>query len=74
MSLFGSILQKLGLRKAEAAPPAGPQAPTTPPPGVTQPTSSAPAAPPRPAAVSDGRVSEGICPLGTTFVIEGRAA
>jgi Domain of unknown function (DUF3597) len=47
MSLFGSILQKLGLRKAEAAPPAGPQAPTTPPP-----TASAPAAPPRPAAVS----------------------
>ena len=52
MSLFGSILQKLGLRKAEAAPTAGPQAPTTPPPAATQPTSSAPAAPPRPAAVS----------------------
>ena len=48
MSLFGSILQKLGLRKAEAAPTAGPQAP----PAATQPTSSAPAAPPRPAAVS----------------------
>jgi hypothetical protein len=40
------------LRKAEAAPTAGPQAPTTPPPAATQPTSSAPAAPPRPAAVS----------------------
>jgi hypothetical protein len=52
MSLFGSILQKLGLRKAEAGPPATPQAPTTPPPAATQPTSSAPAAPPRPAAVS----------------------
>ena len=52
MSLFGSILQKLGLRKAEAAPSASPQAPTTPPPAATQPTSAAPAAPPRPAAVS----------------------
>jgi hypothetical protein len=48
MSLFGNILEKLGLKKAEAAP----QAPATPPPTATQPTASAPAAPPRPVAVS----------------------
>ena len=49
MSLFGSILEKLGLKsaKAAAAPPAA-----TPPPAATQPASPAPAAPPRPTAVS----------------------
>ena len=53
MSLFGSILEKLGLKaKTEAAPPAAPQAPGTPPPAATQPTTPAPAAPPRPIAIS----------------------
>ena len=53
MSLFGSILEKLGLKsaKTEAAPSAGPQAPATPP-VAAPPTSPAPAAPPRPAAIS----------------------
>ena len=49
MSLFGSILEKLGLKSAKAA--AAPTA-ATPPPAVTQPASPAPAAPPRPTAVS----------------------
>ena len=52
MSLFGSILEKLGLKsaKGEAAPHAGPQIPAAPPPAATQPTSPAP--PPRPTAIS----------------------
>jgi hypothetical protein len=64
MSLFGSILEKLGLKtttaaaappaapQAPATPPAAPQAPATPPPAPTQSTPPAPAAPPRPTAIS----------------------
>ena len=54
MSLFGSILEKLGLKaKTEPTPPAAPQAPGTPAPAATQPTTpAAPAAPPRPTAIS----------------------
>ena len=53
MSLFGSILEKLGLKaKTESTPRAAPQAPGTPPPAATQPTTLAPAAPPRPTAIS----------------------
>ena len=54
MSLFGSILEKLGLKaKTEPTPPAASQAPGTPPPAGTQPTTPAgPAAPPRPTAIS----------------------
>ena len=53
MSLFGSILEKLGLRaKTEPAPPGRPAGPGTPPPAATQPTTPAPAAPPRPTAIS----------------------
>ena len=53
MSLFGSILEKLGLKaKTEPTRPAAPQAPGTPPPAATQPTTLAPAAPPRPTAIS----------------------
>ena len=53
MSLFGSILEKLGLKaKTESAPPAAQQVPATPPPAATQPTTPAPAAPPRPTAIS----------------------
>ena len=51
MSLFGSILEKLGLKSAKAAR-SGSAAAATPPPAVTQPASPAPAAPPRPTAVS----------------------
>ena len=53
MSLFGSILEKLGLKaKTEPAPPGRPAGPGTPPPAATQPTTPAPAAPPRPTAIS----------------------
>jgi Domain of unknown function (DUF3597) len=54
MSLFGSILEKLGLKvKPEPTPPAAPQAPGTRPPAAVQPTTpAAPAAPPRPTAIS----------------------
>ena len=53
MSLFGSILEKLGLKaKTEPAPPGRPAGPGTPPPAATQPTTPAPAAPPRPIAIS----------------------
>ena len=53
MSLFGSILEKLGLKaKTEPAPPGRPAGPGTPPPAATQPTTHAPAAPPRPTAIS----------------------
>ena len=52
MSLFGSILEKLGLKaKTEPTRPAAP--PRTPPPAATPPTTpAAPAAPPRPTAIS----------------------
>jgi hypothetical protein len=54
MSLFGSILEKLGLKvKPEPTPLAAPQAPGTRPPAAVQPTTpAAPAAPPRPTAIS----------------------
>ena len=54
MSLFGSILEKLGLKaKTEPTPPAAPQAPGTPAPAATPPTTpAAAAAPPRPTAIS----------------------
>jgi hypothetical protein len=53
MSLFGSILEKLGLKtKTEPAPPGRPAGPGTPPPAATQATTPAPAAPPRPTAIS----------------------
>jgi hypothetical protein len=47
MSLFGSILEKLGLKSATAgaAPVPSPQVPTTPPPAGTQSTAPAPVAP-----------------------------
>ena len=54
MSLFGSILEKLGLKaKTEPASPGRPAGPGTPPPAATPPTTpAAPAAPPRPTAIS----------------------
>jgi hypothetical protein len=53
MSLFGTILEKLGLKnaKAGATSPPPPQAQTTPPPAATQLTPPPPA-PPRPTAIS----------------------
>jgi hypothetical protein len=53
MSLFGTILEKLGLKnaKAGAAPPPAAQIPATPPPAATQSPPAAPAAP-HPTAIS----------------------
>jgi hypothetical protein len=53
MSLFGTILEKLGLKnaKAAAAPTPAPQAPTAAPPSATPVSPPAPAAP-RPTAIS----------------------
>jgi hypothetical protein len=50
MSFFGKILEKLGLKKAEAAP--VPQAPVAPPPPVAQAPAPMPVEPPRPAPIA----------------------
>jgi hypothetical protein len=53
MSFFGNILQKLGLKKAEAAPlPPPPQQPVMPPP-MAAPTPPPPPPPPAPIAIVD---------------------
>jgi hypothetical protein len=50
MSFFGKILEKLGLKKAEAAP--VPQAPVASPPPVAQAPAPVPVEPPRPAPIA----------------------
>jgi hypothetical protein len=50
MSFFGKILEKLGLRKAEAAP--APQPPVTPPPPVAQAPAPVPVEPPPPTPIA----------------------
>ena len=53
MSFFGKILEKLGLKKAEAAPAPAPRAPAAPPPVAKAPAPApVPAAPPPPTPIA----------------------